>query len=383
MVNVATLHDSEEQPTGARNTVRFLDTEGRFAPTPAAEEFAPRLEGLEDSLLEEFYRDMVVTRRFDIEAGHLQRQGQLGLWVPSHGQEAAQVGSGRAAREQDTIFPSYREHAVARIRGVDLLDVLRLLRGLTHGGWNPAEVGNFRLYTLVIGSQTLHATGYAMGVALDNAPTGDVAKDEAVLVYFGDGATSQGDTNEALVWAASYQTPQVFFLQNNHWAISVPVTRQSRVPLVQRASGFGIPATQVDGNDVLASYAVSAHHLDEARSGGGPRFIEALTYRIGAHTTSDDPTRYRASEELALWESRDPIARYRKYLVGKGASEQFFAGVEEEAADHAADIRKRLLESVTPPTDLMFDHVYSERHPLPPLQKAQLAEFEASFGEAN
>jgi pyruvate dehydrogenase E1 component alpha subunit len=382
-VNVATLHDSEELPTGAHNTVRFLDTEGRFAPTPAAEEFAPRLEGLADSLLEEFYRDMVVTRRFDIEAGHLQRQGQLGLWVPSHGQEAAQVGSGRAAREQDTIFPSYREHAVARIRGVDLLDVLRLLRGLTHGGWTPSEVGNFRLYTLVIGSQTLHATGYAMGVALDNAPTGDVTEDEAVLVYFGDGATSQGDTNEALVWAASYQTPQVFFLQNNHWAISVPVTRQSRVPLVQRASGVGIPATQVDGNDVLASYAVSAHHLDAARSGEGPRFIEALTYRIGAHTTSDDPTRYRASEELALWESRDPIARYRKYLVGKGASEEFFASVEEEAADHATDIRKRLLESETPPTDLMFDHVYSEKHPLPPAQKAQLAEFEASFGEAN
>ncbi|MET0590736.1 MAG: thiamine pyrophosphate-dependent dehydrogenase E1 component subunit alpha [Naasia sp.] len=378
---MAEVHASED-PAGASGTVRFLDADGRFAPTPEAEEFAPRLDALDDTRLQQFYRDMAVTRRFDIEAGHLQRQGQLGLWVPSHGQEAAQVGSGHAARAQDSIFPSYREHAVARIRGVDLLDILRMLRGLTHGGWTPAEVGNFHLYTLVIGSQTLHATGYAMGVALDGSPTGDPDVDEAVLVYFGDGATSQGDTNEALVWAASYQTPQVFFLQTNHWAISVPVTRQSRVPLVQRASGFGIPATQVDGNDVLASYAVSAHHLDAARAGQGPRFIEALTYRIGAHTTSDDPTRYRGSDELALWESRDPIARFRKYLEGQGASASFFAGVDEEAADHASDIRHRLLATGTPPVDLIFDHVYSEEHPLPPAQKRMLAEYEASFGEA-
>src|SRR3712207_5312396 len=173
------------------------------------------------------------------------------------------------------------------------------MRGTTHGGWNP-EDANFHLYTLVIGSQALHATGYAMGVKFDGAyGTGDPATDTAVMVYFGDGATSQGDVSEALVFAASYQTPQVFFLQNNHWAISVPVDRQSRTPLYQRPAGFGIPGIQIDGNDVLASYAVTAHSLDAARTGGGPRFIEALTYRIGAHTTSDDPTKYRDNEEMA------------------------------------------------------------------------------------
>nr|WP_240614210.1 thiamine pyrophosphate-dependent dehydrogenase E1 component subunit alpha [Amnibacterium flavum] len=361
--------------------VRFLDPDGRFAPTPAAERFASMLDELTEADRLEFYRDMAVVRRFDIEAGHLQRQGQLGLWVPSHGQEAAQVGSGRAARAQDTIFPSYREHAVARIRGVDLLDVLRMLRGLTHGGWTPAEVGNFRLYTLVIGSQTLHATGYAMGVGLDGAPTGDPSIDEAVLVYFGDGATSQGDTNEAMIWATSYQTPQVFFLQNNQWAISVPVSRQSRTPLVDRAAGFGMPATQIDGNDVLASYAATRYHLEHARSGGGPAFVEALTYRIGAHTTSDDPTRYRAADELALWESRDPLIRYRKYLENEGVAGSFFTGVDEEAADFAADIRRRTLELGPPPVDTMFDHVYSEEHPVPVAQKAWLSDYEAGFTE--
>src|SRR5690606_11412725 len=214
------------------------------------------------------------------------RQGQLALWIPSIGQEGAQVGSGYAARAQDHIFPAYREHAVARIRGVDLMRLIELLRGLDHGGWDPATHGNFHLYTLVIGSQALHATGYAMGIGLDGASgTGDPERDEAVVVYFGDGATSQGDVSEALVFAASYQTPQVFFLQNNHWAISVPVSRQSRTPLVRRADGFGIPGLQIDGNDVLAAYAVSRVALDDARAGKGPRFIEALTYRIGAHTT--------------------------------------------------------------------------------------------------
>ncbi|MCU1437330.1 MAG: Pyruvate dehydrogenase, partial [Naasia sp.] len=226
---------------GTHDTVRVLAPDGSYAPTESAERFLPYLERLTDEDHRRFYQDMVTVRRFDAEAGHLQRQGQLALWVPSHGQEAAQVGSGRAARAQDAIFPAYREHAIAMIRGVDPVDIIRMLRGITHGGWNPKEHGNFRLYTLVIASQMLHATGYAMGIRLDGPPTGDPERDEAALVYFGDGATSQGDASEALVWAASYQTPQVFFLQNNHWAISVPVSRQSRTPLVQRATGFGIP----------------------------------------------------------------------------------------------------------------------------------------------
>jgi 2-oxoisovalerate dehydrogenase E1 component alpha subunit len=382
MVNVAAPASSTDEPDGAYRTVRFLDADGRYAPTPDAEPYEALLDQLTEADRLEFYRDMAIVRRFDIEAGHLQRQGQLALWVPSHGQEAAQVGSGRAARPQDTIFPSYREHAVARIRGVDMFDILRLLRGVTHGGWNPAEVGNFRLYTLVIGSQTLHATGYAMGIGLDGPPTGDPDRDEAVVVYFGDGATSQGDTNEALIWAASYQTPQVFFLQNNHWAISVPVSRQSRTPLVQRAAGFGMPAVQIDGNDVLASWAVSRTHLDQARAGGGPAFIEALTYRIGAHTSSDDPTRYRAADELARWERRDPLRRYRKHLEQLGVPATFFAEVDEEAADVASDIRRRVIDLPAPAPSTMFEHVYSEQHPVTAAQAAWLNDYEASFTEA-
>jgi hypothetical protein len=211
-------------------TIQLLSPEGSLVTSDASAEYLPYIEALSDEQLREFHRQMVVVRRFDIEATNLQKQGQMGLWVPSIGQEGAQVGSGFAARAQDHIFPAYREHAVARIRGVDLLDVVKLLRGTTHGGWNPAETGNFHLYTLVIAAHTLHATGYAMGITLDGKTgTGNVDSDEAVIVYFGDGSTSQGDANEALVFAASYQTPQVFFLQNNHWAISVPVTTQSRL----------------------------------------------------------------------------------------------------------------------------------------------------------
>jgi 2-oxoisovalerate dehydrogenase E1 component alpha subunit len=361
--------------------VQLLDAHGVLTTDGVAEEYLRYIEQLTDSQLKRFHRDMVVTRRFDIEAANLQKQGEMGLWVPSVGQEAAQVGSAHAARRQDHIFPAYREHAVGMVRGLDPLSIVELLRGNTHGGWNPAETGNFHLYTLVIGSHTLHATGYAMGIAFDGkCATGDPEVDEAVMVYFGDGSTSQGDVSEALVFAASYQTPQVFFLQNNHWAISVPVSVQSRVPLVQRPAGFGIPGVQIDGNDVLASYAVAAKCLDDARSGRGPSFIEALTYRIGAHTSSDDPTKYRTDAELQSWIARDPITRYEAWLRSKGEGDQFFAEVEAEAEDLAADIRHRTHELHSPSTDKIFDHVYSEPHPVMTEQKRWLAGYEASFG---
>jgi 2-oxoisovalerate dehydrogenase E1 component alpha subunit len=362
-------------------TVQLLSPEGTLVESDASAEYLPYIEALSDDQLRDFHRHMVVIRRFDVEATHLQRQGELGMWVPSIGQEAAQVGSGLAARPQDHIFPAYREHAVARIRGVDLVGIMGLLRGTTHGGWNPAESNNFHLYTLVIGSHTLHATGRAMAMTLDGATaTGDPETDGAVMTYFGDGATSQGDVSEAFVFAASYQAPVVFFLQNNHWAISVPVTTQSRTPLYLRSSGFGIPGIQIDGNDVLASFAVSKHNLDAARAGGGPRLIEALTYRMGAHTTSDDPTKYRLDSDVAYWQPRDPISRYETWLRSRGEGDAFFADVAEEAEDFAADIRKRTLALQSPPVGRIFDHVYSEPHPLLEAQKAWLAQYEASFG---
>ncbi len=363
-------------------TLQLLTPDGKLVTDDRTSEYLPWIEKLDHSRLLDFHRQMVVMRRFDTEAGNLQRQGQLGMWIPSIGQEAAQVGSGYAAAPQDHIFPAYREHIVGRIRGLDLMRIIEMLRGLSHGGWVPSETGNFHLYTLVIGSQTLHATGYAMGMTLDGGSgTGDLEKDAAVLVYYGDGASSQGDVNEALIFAASYQTPQLFFLQNNHWAISVPVERQSRTPLYLRAAGFGIPSIQIDGNDVLASYATSAASLHSARSGEGPRFIEALTYRMGPHTSSDDPTKYRQAEELAYWGARDPIVRFEAYLRGEGVGDDFFAEVASEAEDVAADMRARTIALEDPPTAKIFEHVYSDPHPLMDAQREWLVGYQASFAE--
>lgn len=362
--------------------VRVLEADGSFAPSPASEQYLPLIDALTDAELEQFYRDMVIIRAIDTQATNLQRQGQLALWPPSRGQEAAQVGSAHAARRQDTIFPSYREHVVTRIRGVDPVDIIKLMRGLSHGGWDPTDPknGNTRIYTLVLGSQTLHAAGYGMGLAFDGRTgSGDPERDEAVVVYYGDGASSQGDVHEAMVFAASYDAPVLFFLQNNHWAISVPVETQSKVPLVGRGAGYGIPSVRVDGNDVLASYAVSRALLDESRAGLGPRAIEAVTYRMGAHTTSDDPTKYRGSDEEQRWAQRDPIARMRGFLLGRGAGEAFFAGVDAEAADAAEDLRARTVELPAPGRGAIFDHVYSEPHPLIAEQKAWLEQYEASF----
>jgi len=365
-------------------TVRFLTPDGELAPSASAEEYAPYLDRLSEVDLTRFYRHMVVVRRFDHEGTNLQRQGQMALWVPSHGQEAAQVGSAFAARPQDHIFPSYREHAVGLVRGIDVLSIVELLRGNTHGGWDPTDPtnGNFHGYCLVIGSHALHATGYAMGMQRDGVvATGDPEVDAAVLCYFGDGATSQGDVSEAFVFSASSQTPNVFFLQNNQWAISVPVQVQSRTPLYLRSRGFGIPSVQIDGNDALASFAVTAKHLDDARAGRGPQFIEALTYRMGAHTSSDDPTKYRESAEDEYWLARDPIVRFEKYLRSLGQSDAFFAEVHTEAEDFASDIRHRTLALTPPAFATMFDHVYSEPHPVMAEQKLWLERYEASFGE--
>ena len=362
-------------------TISVLDRHGSIRPTPAAEPYLERALAIPLEQRLGFLRDMVSTRAFDVAAANLQRQGHLALWVSSWGQEAAQVGSGRAARAQDTIFPSYREHAVGMIRGLDPLAIVRLLRGVSQGTWDPAENGNFRQYCLVLGSQTLHSVGYAMGVQFDGATaTGVPEEDQAVMVYLGDGATSQGDSNEALVFAASYQSPVVFFIQNNQWAISVPVERQSRVPLAQRASGFGMPGVRLDGNDVLATYAVTSAMLDDARAGRGPGLIEAVTYRIQGHSSSDDPTKYRSEDELQRWTDRDPVLRLRRHLESEGVGAEVFDEIDAEGADLAADVRRRTLELTEPLMAEMFEHVYSEPHPLMDEQLQWLRDYEASYG---
>lgn len=308
-----------------------------------------------------WYRDMVLVRRLDTEATALQRHGELGLWAQLLGQEAAQVGAGRALRAQDFVFPTYREHGVAWCRGVDPLDILSLYRGVNHGGWSPDDV-NFGLYTIVIGAQCLHATGYAMGVQRDGAVgTGDPDRDTAVVAHFGDGASSQGDVNEAFIFAASYQAPVVFFCQNNQWAISEPIERQTRIPLYQRALGFGFPGVRVDGNDVLATYAVMRAALRRARDGEGPSFVEAYTYRMGAHTTTDDPTRYRLSDDVERWKLRDPIERVRVYLTRNGLAEpDFFAGVDAEADELGVRLREGCRGLPDPDPTGIFDLVYAD-----------------------
>jgi pyruvate dehydrogenase E1 component alpha subunit len=318
---------------------------------------------------------MVLTRRFDAEAITLQRQGELGLWASLLGQEAAQIGSGRATRPDDFIFPTYREHGVAWTRDVDPLNLLGMFRGVNNGGWDPNE-NNFQLYTIVIGSQTLHATGYAMGVAKDGA-------DAAVIAYFGDGASSQGDVAESFTFAAVYNAPVVFFCQNNQWAISEPTEKQSRVPIYQRAAGYGFPGVRVDGNDVLAVLAVTRAALEHARSGQGPMLVEAFTYRMGAHTTTDDPTRYRSDEEREEWASKDPIARLRTYLDKQGlAGEGFYADLDAESDALAKRVREGVRGMPDPDPMAIFEHIYADGHALVDEERAQFAAYQASFDDA-
>ena len=306
------------------------------------------------------HRDMVMTRRVDSEGFALQRHGELGLWPPSLGQEAAQVGSARALRSQDFAFPSYREHGVAWCRGVDPALLLGMFRGSDLGGWDPAEHG-LALPSIVIGSQALHATGYAMGLTLEGAVgTGNSERDAATIVYFGDGATSEGDVSEALDWAAVYQAPVVFFCQNNHYAISAPTERQTRVPIAQRAAGFGLPGVRVDGNDVLACYAVTRQALQRARDGQGPTLIEAVTYRMGAHTTSDDPSRYRDPAEVESWGAKDPIERVEACLRTAGTPDGYFSELAEEADRLGAHLREQCQLIPEPDLAALFDLVFVE-----------------------
>ncbi|WP_432073343.1 pyruvate dehydrogenase (acetyl-transferring) E1 component subunit alpha [Streptomyces wuyuanensis] len=362
-----------KKPTSAEpQLVQLLTPEGERVEHP---DYDHHVADLGPDELRGLYRDMVLTRRFDAEATALQRQGELGLWASLLGQEAAQIGSGRALRDDDYVFPTYREHGVAWCRGVDPTNLLGMFRGVNHGGWDPNS-NNFHLYTIVIGSQTLHATGYAMGVAKDGA-------DSAVIAYFGDGASSQGDVAESFTFSAVYNAPVVFFCQNNQWAISEPTERQTRVPLYQRAQGFGFPGVRVDGNDVLACLAVTRSALERARRGEGPTLVEAFTYRMGAHTTSDDPTRYRHDDERVAWEAKDPILRLRKYLAAQGlADDAFFTELDAESDALAKRVREAVRAMPDPDDMAMFDNVYADGHALVDEERAQFAAYQASFADA-
>ncbi|WP_217634030.1 pyruvate dehydrogenase (acetyl-transferring) E1 component subunit alpha [Raineyella antarctica] len=326
-------------------------------------------------------RDMVMTRRLDAEGTALQRQGQLGLWPPTLGQEAVGVGTMHAMKPSDMCFPTYREHGAALMRGVDPVDIMSLFRGVDMGGWDPIAT-RFNRYAIVIGSQPLHAVGWAMGLQLEGLTGNGKADDGAVLAFFGDGASAQGDVNEALVWAASYKAPVVFIVTNNQWAISVPTTRQTVVPLARRGEGFGIPGVRVDGNDVLAVQAVTEAALARARHGGGPQLIEMFTYRMGAHTTSDDPTKYRSRAEEDRWRAKDPIERVRTYLMRAGAiDEAWLDALQVEVDDFAADLRARTLALDPPDFADWFDQVYAEQTDELAEQQQAYRTYAASFDD--
>jgi len=367
----ASTRRKKAAPTGDSDMVQLLTADGERVSHPEYDI------SLTDQQYRDLYRDMVIVRRLDTEGTALQRQGQLGIWASLQGQEAAQIGSGRALAKQDMVFPTYREHGVLWTRDIDPIMPFGLFRGVDLGGWDSRKY-KFQMYTIVIGAQALHATGYAMGVTKDGKVGGDDG--EAVIAYFGDGASSQGDVNESFVWASVYNAPVVFFCQNNQYAISEPVIRQTRTPLYKRANGFGFPGVRVDGNDVLASYAVTKHALDNARHGNGPMFIEAYTYRMGAHTTTDDPTRYRESGEVEAWRAKDPIARMRTFLErSKIVDADFFQSLDEEAERHALDLRERVISLPDPAPSAIFENVYSEASPLVDAERDEFTEYHASF----
>ena len=331
---------------------------------------------LTDQQIKKLYEELVFARTFDEKAFKLQREGRLGTYASILGQEAAQVASAFALEPGDWMFPSFREPGASFVRGLPPRMILQYWAGDERGSNIPEGQNDFPI-TIPVGTQIPIGAGAAWGAKL----RGDKI---AVLVYLGDGATSKGDFHEGLNLAGVFSLPVVFFCQNNQWAISEPIEKQSRIPLYQRALGFGFPGIRVDGNDVLACYAVSQAALQRAREGSGPTFVEAYTYRMGAHIISDDPTRYRVNEELEHWNLKDPIARVKAYLVRNGVTDdKFFDSVDEDADEIAARLRKGCLEMPDPSPLDIFDQVYEDESPELVMERDQFATYLASFEGAH
>src|SRR5437867_7230110 len=314
--------------------------------------------------LKSLYRAMVLGRRLDERMVRLQRQGRIGTFAPIKGQEASQMGTAFTLRPADWMVPSFRELAAMIWRGWPIEKLLLFYAGHVGGG-RPADDQHDLPITIPVSTQLPHAVGLAYAAQY----RGD---DVVVMAYFGDGATSEGDFHEAMNFAGVWHVPVVFVCQNNQWAISVPLKKQTHSrTIAQKALAYGLPGIQVDGNDVLAVYAAAHEAVDRARAGDGPTLIECVTYRLGVHTTADDPTKYRADEDVAMWEQKDPLTRFRTYLEKRNL---FEAGLEQQVDEDIAEAVRRF-ESAPPADPLtMFDHVYAE---LPPDLKAQRAEMAA------
>ena len=327
-----------------------------------------------EELLLKLYRAILLGRKFDERLLNLQRQGRIGTFAPTSGQEAAHLGAVALLRPSDWMVPAFRETAAEIWRGRSLESVIIYNNGYNEGAVIPQDLNNLPV-SVPVGSQILHAVG--LGWAAKYRQTDDVA-----MTFFGDGATSEGDFHEGLNFAGVFQAPVIFMCQNNHWAISIPVAKQTRSKtLAQKAIAYGIPGIQVDGNDILAVYAAAKEAVDRARAGRGPTLIECVTYRMTMHTTADDPKRYRTEEEVAKWRERDPIVRYQKYLMDKSLlTEDQMARIESEVLEEiqaAVDGAEEQMKAFGDPID-MFEHVYAR---MPAYLKEQKEAFATEVAE--
>lgn len=344
--------------------LRVLDAEGRLE-----ESLRP---DLSDERIRELFQEILFVRMLDQKALSLQRQGRMGTYAPVQGQEAGQVGSASALGKGDFVFPSFRETGVLYMRGVPLRDILLYWMGDERGAKVPDDVFVFPI-SVPVGTHPLHAVGAAWAAKLRK-------ENICTIVYFGDGATSEGDFHEAMNFAGVFRAPVIFFCQNNQYAISVPRKKQTASKTIaQKAIAYGFGGIQIDGNDLLAAYAATSEAREKALAGGGPTLIEAVTYRFGPHTTADDPTKYRKEEEIEEWKSRDPVIRLQKYLTGKGLwepkQEEVFRGEAEEKINRAV----QEAETIAPPAmEDIFRYTYSQ---MTPVLKEQLSDYRAFLSE--
>jgi pyruvate dehydrogenase E1 component alpha subunit len=351
--------------------IRLIGPDG----LPTAEDRYNR--ALPDETLAWLYEMMVVTRELDAEFINLQRQGEMALVASCRGQEAAQIGSAACLRKTDWLFPQYREFGVFLVRGIAPGKIGAVWRGTWHGGLEFTRK-HCAPIAIPIGTHGLHAVGAAMAAQR-------LGEDSVTVAYLGDGATSEGDAHEALNLASVFAAPCIFFVQNNHWAISVPVSRQQAGPsIAHRAIGYGMPGIRVDGNDPLACYVVTAEAAQRARAGGGPTLIEAVTYRMGPHTTSDDPTRYRSRAEEEEWRAKDPLVRLRALLRSEGvADDEFEHEVAAAAGDAATALRSGVLDMPNPEPAALFEHVYADPHPLLEAERDAYLQYLAEYDEVS
>jgi pyruvate dehydrogenase E1 component alpha subunit len=345
----------------------ILDERGRVDP-----DLEPAIAG---PVLLKLHRTMLLARRFDERLLSLQRQGRIGTFPPISGQEAAHLGAVADLRSSDWVVPAFREMAADIWRGRPLESIIVYNNGFNEGSRIPAERNDMPI-SIPVGSQILHAVGIAWAMKYRG-------KDDVAMTFFGDGATSQGDFHEGLNFAGVFQLPVVCVCQNNQWAISIPRSKQTRSQtLAQKASAYGMPGIQVDGNDILAVYAAAKEAVDRARAGGGATLIECVTYRMAMHTTADDPKRYRSDAEVEEWRRKDPIPRFQSYLIAKGllsedavkAEEAAIAAEIQAAVERAEEEMKGLGDPL-----LMFEHAYAE---VPAYLKEQRADFIRFTAEA-